>query len=409
MNFIRGVSFAMLAVCLSAAKATADDAQSAPASAPTPAAPAAQLSAPSKPLPDLSKSIFSPAKNAIANGAPSGPSADNGKGAGPDLTPPQDLPGADTTTKVPDDNPMEQLDPDGVPLDVLTGHRDKANEALVEAYLRQRAAGQDKDWLLRSYEKAEQAREVKDNDTTPDLYSQLTANKELARLAGLPVDENADAAAAFRTSDSAKTNNDDNGTGGLRKDADTTAADEARKLTKPIIAIDSATAATNLAAPPPFAFSTSFDNIVPNVPVSAKVKEAEEVSILDTPGAISAKDKDSGDTLTDSTSTDLNIDSLPGESADSARMHQDINSTAELSLPMDSGQLHKDETAILQVPQPARPIEDNKVTEVGPLGPQAPLPGQEKPSDPNAPVPVSQVPMPSARAPISNPFDLLNR
>ena len=314
----------------------------------------------------------------------------------PNLPPADSLPGAQNQVSVPNDNPMEQMDPDGVPLSVLSGHKEKPSQAMIDAYLKQQATAiaQDRDWLLRSYEERKQARAQKENDSSPNLYTELTSNKALANLAGLPSSDD-DGKSALRTGDAAKGSNGPE----LRKDADSTAADEEKKLAQPLIA-SHGLKTPNFAAPMPFQFSTSFDNVVPNVPVPAKVKEAEEMTDLDTPGAIS--DKTGG-----ATNGDLNLDFLPGESLTSAKGHQDANSPAELALPMDSSQLHKDETLSLQVAQPYRPGADR--TAMAAPGPSAPSPNPDKESDPNAPVPVSKVPIPSTRAPISNPFDILNR
>jgi hypothetical protein len=395
----------MVVACLTTAKVVADNSQNTP---PTPAPSKPASAAPQKPLTDLTKPIFSPAKNAIANKQTTGPSAGTSPSGGDDgvtdLPPPDTLPGASKNSALPDDNPMGQLDPDGVPLSVVNGHRERPSQAMIEAYLKQRAAAADdnKDWLLREYEKQQQAREAKDNANAPNLYSELSANKDLARLAGIPVDDSnaKTGGATFRTGDTSKNNSDNLD---LRKDADTAAVDAAKQAAKPMISF-APVSATDISAPMPFQFTTSFDNVVSNAAAPAKANEAEEASELDTPGAISDNNKDSS--LTDAPNSDQSLEFLPGESTTSARAHQDVNSGAELSLPMDSGQLHKDEATSLQVAQPYRPPDVDKTATVAP-GPPAPPPNPDQ--NPNAPVPVSQVPIPSARAPISNPFDLLNR
>ena len=386
----------MVAVYLAATSTFADDSQTTPPST-KPAAP--------KEMPNLSKPIYSPDKVSMDKqpGAPIAPATSSTQNIDLQLPRPEDLPAATEESKISTDNPMGQLDPDGVPLSVTQGQPQKPSQAMVDAYLKQRAAAeQNKDWLLRSYEDQVKARQARDKDQTQNFYNELTSNRELARLAGLPVTDDTPGT-AFRTDDTSQ----DDKAAALRKEADDADATKANKLPKPMISWNSSTAATNITAPLPFAIPSSFDKIDPQTqsqPQTSKVDDSD----LDTPGAISER-KDS-DSLTDSSTSDLTLDMLPGETADQARAHQDYNSRAELSLPMDATLLHKEQAAFSQGPQLPRPAGENPTTTITPLGPPAPTPGTSTAAtDPNAPVPVSQVPQPSSRPPIARPFDLLNR
>lgn len=378
-------------LCAAGLNAAADNppgAPSQPAPAPAP-----------KVLPNLSKSIFSPATTSLSAKRADGPSPETGKAdISQQLTPPEDLPGASTEQKVSDENPMQMLDPDGVPILVSQRQPEKPSEALLDAYLKERAiAEQNRDWLLRYYEQQEQARQAKDKDTTPNLYTELTSNRELAKLAGLPYTGED---TSFRTGDS--TGGDANGPE-LRKDSGENAA---AKNPKPAVPGWAYPAAVKITAPMPLDIGQPLaTDLLPAPTPGVKVDDASD---LDTPGMVSAKDD--GDSLSDPASANLNLDMLPGESVQHAMAHQDANSPAELSLPMDLTQMHKQEAEANEGAQLPRVPSISPVAAVTPPGPPAPVPGKdEKPYDPNAPVPVSQVPVPSTRPPLANPFDILNR
>ena len=109
------------------------------------------------------------------------------------------------------------------------------------------------------------------------------------------------------------------------------------------------------------------------------------------------------DPLADMSSADLTLDILPGESIEKARAHQD-NFKAELALPMDADQLHRQQAATTKPATVAKAATDKPAQPTPPPDPTKPA------DDPDAPTPVSQVPQINpVRAPIANPFDILRR
>ena len=296
-----------------------------------------------------------------------------------------------------DENPYSQLDPDGVPLAVTQGQSAKPTQADVEAAQKQQQQeAANKNWLLRAFEQQQQLHNKANGagDQGPDLYYQLSSNKDLARLAGLPLDENPD-------SDSLKTgvNQPGENSAQLRKDPAAQAAAGSNPqidLSKPLISPLDSPVVTSVSSPLPYAMTSPLASLLPQTPPAPKAEETQEIADLDTPGMVAEK-KDPTANISD---PDLTLDVLPGESIDDARAHQDANSKAELSLPMDADQLHRQEAAAVALP-------------VAPKAPQtsqpAPTPVPVKPDpadDPDAPMPVSQVPqITPVRAPIANPFD----
>ena len=110
------------------------------------------------------------------------------------------------------------------------------------------------------------------------------------------------------------------------------------------------------------------------------------------------------DPLADSASTDLSLDMLPGESVEQARSRQDSYNT--LSLPPDADQLHNQQAAALNPTTPPASA-TTKTTVAKPVN--AP-PKDAAAKDTEAPLPVTQLSqIIPVRAPIANPYDILNR
>ena len=95
---------------------------------------------------------------------------------------------ADPTAPDPVDNPYTQYDPDGIPLAVTHPQPQRLSQDELDAiHKQQEQAALDKNWLLRNYEKQLQARAANSpEDQSANLYYQLSSNKDLAKLAGLP-------------------------------------------------------------------------------------------------------------------------------------------------------------------------------------------------------------------------------
>ena len=295
-------------------------------------------------------------------------------------------------------DPRLQYDADGVPLSVSRPKAPQLTPDEVAAIRKQQAqAASDKDWLLRNYEKQLRlnASGASGDDQSGNLYDQLSSNKDLAKLAGLPdIDDGGNP--TYRT-------------GGAQPDRHATplrspAANPAKSLQggsflKPLITplgAPDAAGLSNFYSSLGGAAAAPFAGTVPPPRAAPVTAATEDPADIDTPGMIAAEKNPSPDTL------DLSLNVLPGESIDHARAHQDDDELLALPLPQDADQLHHAETASLS---------PKGVT----AGPQAaattPVPAKPIPvDDEDAPVPVSKQPVINpVRAPIANPYDILNR
>src|ERR1700692_3315704 len=111
---------------------------------------------------------------------------------------------ADPSSSAPAYDLNTQVDPDGVPYAVTQAHQAQPSQADIEAARKQREeAATNKNWLVNSYERQLQSHHQagSSNDQSSNLYFQLSSNKELAKLAGLPLIGSASAARAphYRT------------------------------------------------------------------------------------------------------------------------------------------------------------------------------------------------------------------
>ncbi|MCE0521963.1 MAG: hypothetical protein LV480_03530 [Methylacidiphilales bacterium] len=292
-------------------------------------------------------------------------------------------------------NPYTQTDADGVPL-----VQPPSQQEIEAARLQQQREAQNKDSLLRTYEQRLQARTATNSEggQSADRYYQLSSNKGLAQLAGLPALDsvNQGTAAYFHTGASLS----GDGSMKLRSDAasGSNGFESQGSLSKPMISPllepgAGSSYSSYLAAP--ISMTSPFSNFLPRMPSASRQNLSQGSSDLDTPGLIAAeKDPELG-----SNTTDLKLNILPGETVDQAREHQDNYGNLALPVPAGSAQLQKAETAPRTVPGPPKVATDTKTTQVK----TAPA------EDPNAPQPVSQVPVINpVRAPIANPYDILD-
>jgi len=313
---------------------------------------------------------------------------------------------ADPSDDSPDSNPYTQYDADGVPLSVTQAQpRQPSPDEIKEAQQAQAKAEADKNWLLRAYEQQMQSHAANSSeDQSANVYYQISTNKELAKLAGVPLlDLDAGTSTpSYRTGEAQPGHS----TAPLRSDSSSTsiAGPQARGfLLKPLITPLSEADAAGMhdfysslptSSVAPFYGSTSPK---PTAPAAA---HPDDSSDIETPGMIAAENN----TLLDTSATDMNanLDLLPGESVEQAKAHQDSANNLELPLPMDASQLHKTQAAALSAQ--TAPTTAKKQT-------SAPVPAQAAPTDdPDAPIPVSKVPQINPGRPaIANPYDILNR
>jgi hypothetical protein len=311
---------------------------------------------------------------------------------------------ADPLVSDPNESPYTQVDPDGVPLVVRQPQPRRPSQAELDViHKQQEQAARDKDWLLRGYEKQLQAHAAKSSeDQSTNLYYQLSSNKELAKLAGLPAldSDSQDNTNPYRTGAAPS----GQGSVALRADASSAARSgfpSHGNLFKPLITPLSAPEVAGLhhfysslpvSMPSPISGGLSQTHPAPST------AQSQDSSDIETPGMIAAEKNP----LTDRSTSDLTLDILPGESIEQAKAHQDNNIKLELPLPMDASQLHKAQAAALSVPGAP-----NAAQTAAP----APAPVNAVPlEDPNAPLPVSKTPrINPVRSPIVNPYDILDR
>jgi hypothetical protein len=315
------------------------------------------------------------------------------KGASADPTPP-DSSSSDPTT----DNPYTQYDPDGVPLAVTHPQARPLTQAEINAINKQQAQAElDRNWLLRDYEqqlKIHAANSSQEQDT--NLYYQLSSNKDLARLAGLPsLDADGQESTAAYQANAIRANP---GSISLRPDASSASMSGSLShgdLFKPQVIPLSAPDAEglhNFYSSQPGSLAPSFFGNSHRTPPAPKPDQSPDSSDMETPGMVAAEKN-----------PDLTLDLLPDESIEQAKAHENNNAKLELSLPMDASQLHNEQSSALHipgVPNAAQPPTAAKTPTVQPV----PI------EDPNAPLPVSkEQQINPVREPIANPFDILDR
>jgi hypothetical protein len=298
-------------------------------------------------------------------------------------------------------NPYTQVDPDGVPLAVTQPNQKQLSpEEIGELREAQAQAARDKNWLLRSYEQQLQ-KNVSNSTQEPNanLYFQLSSNKDLAKLAGLPdLDpEKGDGTLSYRVPSGP-------GPAPLPSDASSTPREAPlshgnffKPLVTPLSAPDAAGLHNFYSFLPAPAVEPFYGRLPQKSAVPAAPSE-DSFSDLETPGLIAAKNNP----LADPDVSDLNLEVLPGESIEQARAEQENNNNLQLPLALDADQLHREQAGALNVPSPPK---------IAQTPAKSPEPVKTVPTqDPDAPIPVSQVPQISpVRPPIANPFDILNR
>ena len=296
-----------------------------------------------------------------------------------------------TTTAIADpdpeaDNPNLQYDPDGVPLSVTKPRPEQLSPDEIAAFRKQQAQAElDRNWLVRGYES--ELKKNSNSDESSNLYYQISSNRDLAKLAGLPDVGDDNDSSNNQPQPSTQPPVPEN-----RRPAGA-AMQSGGAFLKPFITPMSAPTAAGL---PNFYSSLGGSpyGSPAGPPAVAKPSRApaEDPADIDTPGMIAA-DKNP-ETL------DLSLDVLPGESVEHARDHQDNNTLLTLPMAPDADQLHRAQ-AVAFAPQGTAP----PATAPTSVTPKAVL---VNPAD--APVPVSQAPVINPeRAPIANPYDILDR
>jgi cell division septation protein DedD len=305
---------------------------------------------------------------------------------------------ADPSTD-PENNTTLQCDPDGVPISLSQKQaRQLSPEEIAEVREQRQQAAENKDWLLRGYEEQLKNHPGSSTSQGSNLYYELSSNKELAKLAGLP---------ALNVDTPASRINQPGGVQSGQDSAPAEAAATEARINPSRGYYFKAFITPNVAGVHNFnSFLTdpvgaSFYGL-PSTKTTATAVAPSAISSdadIEMPGAIS-----SGNGAFDPDVSDPDLEVLPGESIEHAKEHQDNDSLLQLPLPMDATQLHKQETESLSA------------TNALPGTAQKNAPAQTTPAptvpteDPEAPTPVSKLPQINpVRAPIANPYDILNR
>jgi len=322
---------------------------------------------------------------------------------------------ADPSTSDPADDPYASYtksDADGVPLSVTRPQPQRLSPEAIRAIHKQlEQAALDKNWLLRNYEQQLQAHAAANSSGEQDtnLYYQLSSNKELAKLAGLPALDTGspDSKTPFRTGATPS----DQASVTLRGDASSTSTATSgspshgnlfKPLVTPLGAPDAAGLHNFYSSPTlPFSMPSPLSSSPPQPPPAPKTDTSSDSSDIETPGMIAAEKNPLADTS--APDPDLTLDILPGESIEHAKAHQDNTTLLELPLPMDANQLHKAQALALSVPTVPSLANTAQASASAPVK-AVPI------NDADAPMPVSKVPQINpVRAPIANPYDILNR
>jgi len=306
--------------------------------------------------------------------------------------------GADPSASVPVVNPYTQADPDGVPLAVTHPQAKPLSHEEIEAiHKQQEQAELDKNWLVRNYEQQLRARAGKNGeDPSTNLYYELSSNKDLAKLAGLPaLDTDSQDSTIYRTGAPSS-----QGAVALRAEESASAAVPPPRFFKPLITPLSTPGGAglhNFYSSLPAFMPSPIPGGPPQAPPAPKTAPSRDLTDIETPGMLAAPNNALTDTL-----SDPSLDVLPGETIEQAKAHQESNLKFDLPQPMDADQLHKSEDATLSIR--GAPTAAKTLT-VAPTAVKAP-----PVEDPDAPLPVNKVPpINPVRSPIANPFDILNR
>ncbi len=311
---------------------------------------------------------------------------------------------ADPTSADSQADPYTQTDPDGVPLFITQGHAARLTPQEIDALKKNQAqAADDKNWLVRGYEKQLQSHTA---NSTPEqsgnLYYELGSNKDLARLAGMP-DLDEENQLSFRTGAPHSTRapeqlHPDNSP---RMGGPPTRNMTFKPLITPLGSPEVAGVHNFLSSSPHATVTPFYSSLNGSSPASVKPAparpRADDPQDLETPGLIAAQK----DPLADPSATDLTLDLLPGETIEHAKAHQDAVNTIQLPVPASADQLHKTQAAKLSVPG------IQNLTKA-PVSTAPPKPAKDLAPDPNAPMQASEVPQINAvRAPIPSPFNML--
>ena len=294
-----------------------------------------------------------------------------------------------TSLAVADPDPTEDgtryYDADGVPVSISKPKEPTLTpEEIAANHKRQVQAAMNKDWFVRDYEK-QLRKDSSGDDQSANLYYQLSANKDLAKLAGLP-DIDDDGEPASHTGDA----HPDRKSSTLHPYAPV-GTPQSGTFLKPFITPMSAPMAAGL---PNFYSTLGGATPKSQPPVSHVTSSVQDPTDIDTPGMIAAEKNPNPETL------DLSLDVLPGESLEHARDHQDNAQLLTLPLPAGADQIHRAQMAALD-PKTGLPV--NPTT-------PAVVPKAIPVNDEDAPMPISKGPVINpVRAPIGNPYDILDR
>jgi hypothetical protein len=317
-------------------------------------------------------------------------------------------------TTPPDDDPNIRFDPDGIPLNLTQKKAQRATPDEIAAYRKkQQQAALDKDWMLRAYEQQlkTHAATSSQQDQNANPYQEVSANKDLAKLAGLQgYDADSDNSKLTYRLSTGSANHPAPALHPPVTPPKNTATPFGSSFIKPMI--------TPLAGPDSSGLDSFFGtakgvgtstyssaNPAPQdaapKPRASALKDDAAVPELESPGAIAA----GRDALTDPATTELTLDVLPGESIEHAKAHQDNESSLQLPMVMDAEELHRQQAASLT--PPVAKSADATATKNATA---AATPAQEPLPDYHAPVPAAAFPVITpVHAPIGNPYDILNR
>jgi hypothetical protein len=315
---------------------------------------------------------------------------------------------ADPEDDAPSKNPYAQVDPDGVPLEVTQGPKHSRAPEPTEAQQKQAAAleARSRNWLLIEYENQMRTHSDRtpDKDNDANLYLQLSLDKDISKLAGLTTTPDAGPTPTLQPL--AGTSRSGQAAPTLRPEAPVNAQTGGfLPLIKPL---------TSPAALTTQVFSTSFSSNLstsysgfstpPNsaapaptpTPHSSAYTQATD---LQTPGMVAAGQNPTSETTT----PDLSLDSLPGETPEETRAREEASAPMALPAVMDADALHQQQTSGLKLPVAA-----NAPKTAATPPPAAPKAIPVNPAD--QPLQANQAPqITPVHAAIANPYDILNR
>jgi hypothetical protein len=309
-----------------------------------------------------------------------------------------------------DEDRYTQVDAGGNPIAYAHDKPQQTDEQKAADAKEAQRKEDDKNWLLRDYEQRLRSANPQD-DSSNNLYYQLSTNKELARLAGLPYLNNQSTSAENSANAATPpTPGSSSAPGDIMAStpkSGTSSTQGWRPLITPL-GEPAAAGLSNFYGGAHFLRSGFSDGSSYKSTTVKPIKSTINPLDLSTPGMVSAGPKEplADPNMSDPDANDASLSLLPGQRPDEARNQQDNtnlqlpNAKLQLPLPQNTEELRRVDAGKLNPSNRALPVDPSTIVNTKPI----------VPNDADEPMPASKLqPINPVRAPIANPYDLFRR